>query len=233
MINHLMEATLSPVKNPLLLLSSIFSLMTSGTAPAEDATVLKEDFSTGASRWVPTDAKAWRVTELEGNPVYELFQQSRYEPPHRSPFNYSLLKDTPLSDFELTAKVRTTKAAYGHRDMCLIFGHQDAAHFYYVHFGEKADDHANQIFIVNHAPRVKISEASNPGTPWRENHWHTVKLVRRVSSGLIQVFFDDLNHPAMEAHDKTFATGLIGLGSFDDVGMWDDVEIRRLPASRP
>ena len=39
-----------------------------------------------------------------------------------------------------------------------------------------------------------------------------------VKDGLIQVFFDDMDHPAMTAHDRTFAHGRIGVGSFDDTG---------------
>jgi len=43
--------------------------------------------------------------------------------------------DVEISDsgeFVLTAKVRTTKKNYEHRDMCLFFGYQDPAHFYWV-----------------------------------------------------------------------------------------------------
>jgi hypothetical protein len=39
------------------------------------------------------------------------------------------------------------------------------------------------------------------------------------------VFFDDMSSPAMEASDRTFASGRIGIGSFDDVGMFDNVVI--------
>ena len=32
--------------------------------------------------------------------------------------------------------------------------------------------------------------------------------------------------PAMTAHDKTFGHGRIGVGSFDDTGMFDDIIVR-------
>jgi len=195
---------------------------------ADDLPVLlKEDFKRGFARWDTTDAGAWRVSEFgkPGNRVLELYGASKYKPPHRSPVNIALLKYNTVSDFVLTAKVRTTKKSYGHRDMCLFFGYQDPAHFYYVHLGQKADDHANQIFIVNDAPRTKISEKTSAGTPWKDDTWHQVKIVREVKSGLIEVYFDDMEKPMMVAHDKTFDWGRIGLGSFDDTGMWDDVEL--------
>ncbi|MDA1014597.1 MAG: hypothetical protein O3A00_09120 [Planctomycetota bacterium] len=37
-----------------------------------------------------------------------------------------------------------------------------------------------------------------------------------------------LQTPVKVAHDKTFQWGLLGLGSFDDLGQWDDVVIRGL-----
>lgn len=187
---------------------------------------ITEDFEKGADRWQPTDSANWRIADDHGGKVFELFQsKTSFSPPHRSPFNFALLKGAKFADLTLTLLLKTTKAAYGHRDLCLIFGYQDPAHFYYVHLGEKTDDHANQIFIVNNAPRIKISTKTTPGTKWRENHWHTVKLVRDAKSGAIRVFFDEMTAPAMEARDTTFGAGQIGIGSFDDTGMFDDLLI--------
>ncbi len=198
-----------------------------GTARAELPVLFTDDFSKGADHWEPTDPKAWKIAKLDdGNAVFENLGGSKYEPPHRSPFNIALLKDIIVGDFVLTARVMTTKKAYGHRDMCLFFGYQDPAHFYYIHLGEKKDDHANQIFIVNDAPRIKISEKATDGTPWKDGTWHEVKLVREAGSGLIEVYFDDMETPTHVAHDKNFTWGRIGIGTFDDQGMWDDIELR-------
>jgi hypothetical protein len=87
-----------------------------------------------------------------------------------------------------------------------------------------ADDHANQIFIVNNDARKKISATSTKGTPWTDK-WHHVKIVRHVENGSIQIFFDDLKTPIMTAEDKTFTWGRVGIGSFDDSGNWDDVKV--------
>ena len=212
-------------------ISALFTLVLIATSTRADDNLpilLSEDFKRGFSAWKTTDPNAWRVIEpgTGSNRVLELFGKSNYEPPHRSPFNIAILKYHTVGDFELTAKVQTTKESYGHRDMCLFFGYQDPAHFYYVHLGQKADDHANQIFIVNDAARTKISEKSTGGTPWKDGEWHNVKIIRKVESGLIEVYFDDMTTPVMSAHDKTFEWGKIGLGSFDDTGMWDDVKLR-------
>ena len=184
-----------------------------------------EDFEQGAGRWQPTDATAWKVVEGRGGKVYSQHKRrSDYKPPHRSPLNISLLKDLNVADFILTAKVRSTIPDYGHRDVCLFFGYQDAAHFYYVHLGKKADDHANQIFIVDGKPRAKISTKTTPGTNW-DDEWHHARIVRDVKSGKIDVYFDNMKTPIMSAIDKKFTWGRVGVGSFDDTGNFDRVLI--------
>lgn len=216
----------------IIALAAVTSPANSPGAQPKWPVVLQEDFEQGAKRWAPTDEKAWKVVDADGNRVYSLFQQSKFQPPHRSPLNIALAKDLIVGDFALEARVRSTVKDYPHRDMCLFFGYQDPAHFYYVHLGKKTDDHANQIFIVNDAPRIKISQQTTSGTNW-DDEWHRLKLVRTVADGSIAVFWDDLERPIMIAVDKTFAWGQIGLGSFDDIGDFDDVVVRGVRVEKP
>lgn len=211
-----------------LIMSSLLVAAISSNGFAADAlpTVHNDDFEQGAEQWEPTDANAWRIKKTDRGNVYSQFEKrSKYEPPHRSPYNISLLKGKTVSDFELQVKVQSTTDDYPHRSVCLFFGYQDPAHFYYVHLGRRTDDHANQIFIVNDAPRTKISTKTTPGTPWTEK-WHDVKIRRDVASGSIEVFFDDMEKPVMTATDKNFVWGRVGLGSFDDTGDWDEFQLR-------
>jgi hypothetical protein len=200
-------------------------------APEKPPLLFAEDFTKGADRWQPSDPAAWKVIDAGKGKAYSLFRQSDYKPPHRSPFNFALVKDLHVGDFVLEARVRSTTRDYDHRDMCLLFGYQDARHFYYVHFGKKTDDHANQIFIVNDAPRRKISTKTTDSTPWDDN-WHAVKVLRRVDDGRIEVYFDDMKTPIMTARDKTFTWGQVGVGSFDDTGDWADVKVYGSRAKR-
>ena len=169
------------------------------------------------------------ATKDRDNRVLELFQASKYEPKVRSPLNIALRREAELDGFVLDVKVRSTTRDYGHRDLCLIFGYVDPSHFYYVHIAKEADPHANSIFLVDGKPRVSIAETRTKGTAWTDG-WHDVRLKRDPGSGLIEVFFDDMTHPVMTAHDKTFAHGRIGLGSFDDTGMFDDLVVKRADA---
>jgi hypothetical protein len=188
--------------------------------------VFQEDFEKGADRWQPQDPAQWQIKKTENGQVYSQHKkQSAFKPPHRAPTNVSLLKDVAVSDMEFTGRVRSTHPDYGHRDAVVFFGYQDPAHFYYVHLGKQADDHANQIFIVNGADRKKISITSTSGTNWDDN-WHTVKIIRKPADGTIEIYFDDLQKPVMTANDKTFAHGRIGVGTFDDTADWDDIVLR-------
>jgi hypothetical protein len=194
--------------------------------------VLREDFEQGAKRWKPLDAKSWKVSETPEGHVYSLIADSDYKPRHRSPVNVALLESVTVSDFVLDARLQSTVPDYGHRSLVLVFGYQDPDHFYYVHFGKQTDDHANQIFIVNGAPRVKISTKTTPGTPW-DDAWHRVRIDRDTTSGAIAVYFDDMKEPVMTATDKTFSWGGIGIGAFDDLGNFDDIELHGTTVERP
>ena len=187
--------------------------------------VFEDDFEKGADHWQPTDPAAWRVVETDRGKVYNQFKTSDYKPPHRSPFNVSLVKDVTVGDFVLTVKVQSTNHGAGaHQDMCLFFNYQDPAHFYYVHLGKRPDPHSSQIMIVNGAPRVMITKNETPGVPW-DDEWHQVKIVRKIDDGTIEIYFDDMKKPMMIASDKTFTWGRVGLGSFDDNGNWDDFKL--------
>lgn len=182
--------------------------------------VYSSDFSQGADEWKPMDPSAWKVIEDEGQKVFASIKDSDYKPEVRSPENIAILKDLQVSDFVIEAKMKSTQPAYNHRDMCVIFGYQDPSHYYYTHIAPapNTDMHANSIFIVNGEPRKSIADKRNNGTEWADNTYHTVVVVRDTASGSIKVYFDDMDNPIMEASDKSFDFGQVGVGAFDDIG---------------
>jgi len=190
--------------------------------------VFEADFEDGAlDAWKATDSAAWRIEDARGGKVLALHKQSDYKPEVRSPANINLVGDVVVGSFVLELKMHSTTRDYGHRDMCLFFGHQDPSHFYYVHIANKSDAHANSIFIVNGEPRVSIASTRTEGTKWDED-WHSVRLARDVETGTIEVFFDDADEPIMTAVDRNFKSGRIGIGSFDDTGQFDEIQLRGL-----
>ncbi len=184
------------------------------------------DFEKNLDHWDFKDKGCWKRSKVKGgNHVLNLFKKkSPYHPTFRSPRHVALLKGNAVGSFTLDVKAKSTHKDYPHRDLCLFFNYQNEKQFYYVHLGQRADDKANQIFIVNHAARKKISITSTRGTPW-DKKWHRVRVKRDIKTGMIEIYFDDMKKPAMTAKDDTFKSGRIGLGSFDDTGYFDEVHL--------
>lgn len=219
------------------------NLPPAGPVPAGWRLVYEQHFDSPAALadFVFTDPAAWRFSADGKAFTLELARQSRYQPPHRSPVNLALLADRVFGDFILEADLLQTGREYGHRDMCLFFGVQDPARFYYAHLATKTDAHAHNVFLVDRAARTNISTATTPGVNWGLGVWHRVRLERRLADGAVRVYFNDLTQPVMTASDRTFGAGWLGFGSFDDTGQVDSLRIwapaeperRRAPFFQP
>jgi hypothetical protein len=172
-----------------------------------------------------TDPGAWRFARTNDTTALELLKQSKYTPIVRSPVNMALIADKVFGDFILDVDLIQTGKEYGHRDMCLFFGFQSPTNFYYTHIATAADKNAHNVFIVNGVPRTNIAKETTKGVNWGLGVWHKVRLERKVSDGSIKVYFDDFTKPIMIAEDKSFQSGHIGFGSFDDTGMIDNIRI--------
>ncbi len=171
-----------------------------------------------------TDPSAWRIVDEEGSKVLELHGKSDYNPQVRSPHNIALIKDLQFGSFILEVDLKQTGKEYGHRDLCFFFGMQNSSNFYYVHIASIADPNAHNIFLVNDAPRTNIASKTTKGSDWGQG-WHKIRYERNIETGVVRVFFDDMENPIMEASDKHFGIGYVGFGSFDDTGMIDNVKI--------
>lgn len=168
------------------------------------------------------DAKGGGFLELKYDPKT---YKSSYTPKHRSPVHIALFKQLTATDFVMDLEMQSTIPAYGHQDLCLFFGFESPQKYYYVHIAREADMNAHNVFIVNDAPRKNIAKTTTKGIDWKADTWHHVRLARQGSTGKIEVFFDDLKTPIMTAEDKTFPTGYVGFGSFDDTGRFRNVRV--------
>jgi len=213
------------------LLTTLFtqsSLLAQSTIPEGYQLVYFQDFESPQSirDFEMTDEKAWKISKGKTGNSLELFGKSHYKARVRSPYNIAVLKNLIVGDFVLEADLSQTGKEYGHRDLCLFFGFTNSTNFYYVHIASKADNNANNIFLVNDEPRTNIAIKTTTGTNWGEtNSIHKVRIERDLKKGSIKVFFDDFSTPIMEANDTHFMEGKIGFGSFDDTGKFDNIKI--------
>jgi len=184
------------------------------------------DFETGSAEgWRPNDPARWRVADDNGSKVYELTAPGT-PGAVRAPTSWSVLAEYDVGSFELMGRLRCdTDPATAARDMCVIFHYQDPAHFYYVHFAGTSDGVHNIIGLVDGADRVKINAEPAGGSVFRltDRAWHVFKVTCDASTGEIRAYLDDMTAPILTARDRTLGHGLVGVGSFDDTGAFDDI----------
>lgn len=211
----------------LLLFATVAATAAQTNVPAGYKLLYEQNFDRhdAIGEFVMTDPAAWKISETNNQRALALARQSKYQPAVRSPVNIALIADKVFTDFVLEADLIQTGREYGHRDMCLFFGVQNPTNFYYTHIATAADPNAHNVFIVKNAPRKNFATETTKGVNWGLNVWHKVRLERDTKAGLIRVYFDNLSEPIMTAEDKTFTSGGIGFGSFDDTGMIDNIRI--------
>lgn len=184
------------------------------------------DFEQGnLDRWYLPLPEHWEIAATEGGRALHLKEGGPMGANPRRPVKFAVLKDSCVGSFELQVKVRKDPKE-GESDLIIVFGFQDKTHFYYAHMSSDSGDHEvhNGIFKVNGADRERIGgEGSRPALP--DTEWHTVRIVRNTRRGTIELFMDGEAEPRFEASDKEFFHGRVGLGSFNDTGMFDDFRL--------
>jgi hypothetical protein len=182
--------------------------------------------------FVVSDPAVWKHIRDENNKGFLQLEYDRkkykstYNPKHRSPVHIAILKQYPLTDFAMDVELMSTTEPYGHQDLCLFFGFQSPEKYYYVHIAKEADMNAHSVFIVNGAARKEIAQERTKGVEWKKDAWHTVRVLRQATTGKTEVYFDNMIEPIMKAEDKTFQTGFVGFGSFDDTGLFRRVTLQ-------
>lgn len=192
-------------------------------APAQ--VTFRDDFESGMKNWVLPRAADWEIAAENGN--HYLHMIGVYSPGvPRRPLNYALLRNGCFSDFTLSVKLRRQK-----RSVLLTFGYQDTLHFNYIHLsvdtGTKQPVH-NGIFRVDGGERFRIDNPDRPAA-LPDMQWHTVKVVRKGDS--VAIYMDGSSEALLQATGKLFPYGRVGLGSFDELGDFDDFEITGTPSS--
>lgn len=187
------------------------------------------DFEDGTAKgWQPNNPDHWRIVKHEGSLVYELAAPGE-QGKVRAPTSWSVIAGCDVTSFVFTGRLKCyAEASNPHRDLCIFFGYQDSTHFYYVHFSAASDEAHNIIGLVNGTDRVKVNLEPVGKSVFRllDSEWHAFKITCDAGSGKIQAFLDDMENAILTAVDTTFDHGLVGVGSFDDTGCFDDLILR-------
>jgi hypothetical protein len=176
--------------------------------------------------WEVVPRETWRVSTREDNRALELYSAGVRAPGGLAPQNLTLLRIFILKDIDdlvLDLKVCPT-GEKGRRNFCLVLNYRDPEHLYYINVQEQDDGKSSGIFRVDGKSSVSIAEAGRAKISLGEG-WHRVRLARRWQEGLIEFYFDDMDTPAMTAHDKVLRGGYVGFGSFNGTGFFDDTQM--------
>ena len=193
--------------------------------PLGSGVTFKDNFQKAIKpAWAPKTPDKWILAKESKNSFYQLKTPGDQDEGIMRPAEYSLVKGYNYTDFTFKCKLKCDAPAdRRYRDVIIIFGYQDDTHFYYIHLSNISDDLHNAIMLVNGDYRRKLSK-DTPEPTLIDLDFHKVKLKRKAVTGDIRVYFD--GKLVMTAQDGTFAEGMVGVGSFDDVGGFDDVRIR-------
>jgi hypothetical protein len=211
-----------------LLLCSLVVFSCTNSTEGEHPLLASYDFENGSTDGLsPKLAESWQVVEEGGSMVYTLLEPGEFGE-IRAPSAWSVIDGYPVSSFEFTGRLKChTEPETLARDMLVLFHFQDPTHFYYVHFSASSDGLHNIIGLVNGADRVKINREPAGETVFRltDLEWHNFKVTYDSETGEIRAFLDDMVTPIITASDSTLPSGLIGVGSFDDTGSFDDLKL--------
>lgn len=172
--------------------------------------------------WIFPHAEDW-VSKTENGQTYMHMLRPRDPGVPRRPLQFARLNNVNVGSFDLSVKVRREG-----RSMIIVFNYVDTLHFYYTHVSHDRGTFQpvhNGIFLVDGGPRRRIAGTkAQPALP--DTKWHTIRIVRNVKTGLIQVYSDVQKEPLFSVVDHHFSCGQIGLGSFDETGDFADLKIK-------
>ncbi len=190
--------------------------------------LVKDDFEDGeAQGWQPNVPENWGVAVEDGSSVYRLLAPGPMGK-IRAPTSWSVLSNFNVSSFVITGRLKCrAEITNKYRSVVIVFHYQDPTHFYYAHFGAISDDVHNIIALVDGKDRVKInSEPVGKSIPrLKDMEFHDFKVSYDAETGKIKAYLDDMSTPILTAIDKTLGHGLVGVGSFDDTGSFDDIKL--------
>jgi hypothetical protein len=192
------------------------------------------DFEHGSlDGWALTIPGDWKIVDEQGNHVLRLDKAGPVGANPRRPVKLALWKPGCVSSFDLDLRVKRDPIlkTETESDILVVFGFQDKLHFYYAHLSSDDGNVSvhNGLFRVNGGARERIAgTGARPALP--DEKWHEVHVVRDVKSGEIKLFLDGDAEPRFQVTDRTHGYGLVGVGSFDNTGEYDDLHLQGTPS---
>ena len=149
----------------------------------------------------------------------------------RRPVRFALFNPGCVTSFDLRVRLRKDPKD-GESDLLIAFGYQDRLHFYYAHLSERRHEPAGAQRPVQGGqrrppahrwPRCKARSIS-------DTEWHDVRIERNAESGSNQAFHGWTIVAGFPSHRQIDCPRLVGFGSFNDTGVFDDIVLTGTPS---
>lgn len=169
--------------------------------------------------WVVPASADWKVEEG----TLRLVTSRGPLPGPRRPIQFALTDVPNYQRLTVEADVQPLG-----RSLLIVVAYRDPAHFDYAHLStDTAEDQPvhNGIFHVYGGERVRISAERGPAAFAARGRWYHVTLAHDATAGTVEVAVDGRAAPALRAVDLSLGPGKVGLGSFDETGVFKNIKI--------
>jgi len=165
----------------------------------------------------PTGFQKWAVVTDEGQERLKIME--RPAPVNQTPGGLAIYKNTIYGDFDITTKAKVNKWVEGavdpKVDFTIAFGYKERSDYLYMLFtGEGKDG----IYRVTEAGPSLVG-TGNTTASITDTAYHTYRLVR--SGSTVTAYVDGIEY--LTVTDEALSPeGLIGMGSYNDIAIFDD-----------
>ena len=180
---------------------------------------VSENFEDGvANGWVPGKSSRWDIVRDEGSKRYFL-NTTEFLEDNGAMGEMSIYDKKRFGDFTFECDLKSADAAIGNSfpDLGIVYGYQNDRNYYYVMFNGEPNETA--IYQLENGVRTRLDGYS--GRTLEDGRYHSIKIIRKGTR--VTVYYD--SNKILDDSDATFGAGKIAVGSFNDSGYFDNIEI--------
>jgi len=170
----------------------------------------------------PAGFQQWIVGDDEGDD--RLIINGRPAPINSTPGGLAMYNMDTYGDFDISVKAKLNKekdaALDPKADFIIAFGYEDGKNYSYMRF---TGEDINGFYLVDSADGGTVTEVGDLNTTpaVSDMNYHNYRLVR--SGSTVTAYIDGTEYMSI-TDDALGAEGMIGMGSYNDIALFDDFQ---------
>ena len=172
------------------------------------------------ANWEPLNDERWSIIEDDDDERRLVLHDWDFEREGDRLGEYALVRDRSYEDFQLTMDARTNEDLdeEPNADYAVIFGWENPDDYYF--FMANSNPEHSELFVLEDGERTQLGQVD--GQLIEDEDWHEFELIREGE----QVEVIVAGQTVLEAElDGTYGEGRLGIGSFNDSAMFDNVAV--------